>query len=57
MQLDNITIQDCIYMHQKKNQSVIANDGKAIGFTYDFCATNNYKEEIPTQTANPSGDE
>lgn len=47
MNLEAITIQDCIDMYDLKNQAVILNDGKVIGFT---------EKEIPTQTANPSGD-
>lgn len=47
MNLEVATIQDCIDMYDLKNQAVILNDGKVIGFT---------EKEIPTQTANPSGD-
>lgn len=47
MNLEVATIQECIYMYDLKNQEVILNDGKVIGFT---------EKEIPTQTANPSGD-
>lgn len=43
-----ITIQDCICNYNFKGQCAIINDGKVIGFQ---------QEEIPTQTANPSGDE
>lgn len=46
MNLEKVTIQDCIDMYDLKNQETIINDGKIIGFT----------EKIPTQTANPSGD-
>lgn len=42
------TIQSCIDLHEAGNITSILNDGKLIGFK---------KEEIPTQTANPSGDE
>lgn len=41
------TIQSCIDLHEAGNITSILNDGKLIGFK---------KEEIPTQTANPSGD-
>lgn len=47
MNLEVATIQDCIDMYDLKDQSVILNDGKVIGFV---------EKEIPTQTANPSGD-
>lgn len=47
MNLGLVTIQYCIDMYDLKNQAVILNDGKVIGFT---------EKEIPTQTANPSGD-
>lgn len=33
MNLEKVTIQDCIDMYDLKNQAVILNDGKAIGFT------------------------
>ena len=32
MELDNITIQDCIDMYNMKNMIAIINDGKVIGF-------------------------
>lgn len=48
MNLETVTTQDCIENHQFKGQCAILNDGKLIGFQ---------QEEIPTQTANPSGDE
>lgn len=32
MNKEIITIQDCIEMHEKKNQAVILNDGKVIDF-------------------------
>lgn len=41
------TIQDCIDKYEKEGMATIINDGKVIGFQ---------QEEIPTQTANPSGD-
>lgn len=46
MNLQTITISDCLDMYYMKGQVTIINDGKVIGF----------QEEIPTQTANPSGD-
>lgn len=33
MNLEVITIQDCLHMYEKKGQAVIINDGKVIGFT------------------------
>lgn len=47
MNLEKVTVQDCIDMYDLKNQETIINDGKVIGFT---------ERKIPTQTANPSGD-
>lgn len=47
MNLEKVTVQDCIDMCDMKNQAVVLNDRKVIGFT---------EKEIPTQTANPSGD-
>lgn len=47
MNLEVITVQDCVDMYDLKDQSTIINDGKIIGFK---------EKEIPTQTANPSGD-
>ena len=32
MELDNITIQDCIDMYNMKDMITICNDGKVIGF-------------------------
>ena len=32
MELDNITIQDCIDMYNMKNMIAIINDGKVVGF-------------------------
>lgn len=48
MVLQTLTIQDCLDNYRVKGQCAILNDGKLIGFQ---------QEEIPTQTANPSGDE
>lgn len=48
MNLETITIQDCLDNYNFKGQCAILNNGKLIGFQ---------QEEIPTQTANPSGDE
>ena len=42
----NLTIEDCLKMHEN-GISFVINDGNVIGFQ---------QEEIPTQTANPSGD-
>lgn len=33
MNLETITVQDCIDMYKKKRQAVIINDGKVKGFT------------------------
>lgn len=48
MNLETETIGDCLDNYNFKGQAAILNDGKIIGFK---------QEEIPTQTANPSGDE
>lgn len=32
MDMNQVTIQDCIDMQEYKNKSVIINDGKVIGF-------------------------
>ena len=48
LNLETVTAQDCIENYKFKDRIVILNDGKLIGFQ---------QEEIPTQTANPSGDE
>lgn len=48
MNLETVSLQDCLDNYNFKEQCVILNDGKLIGFQ---------QEEIPTQTANPSGDE
>lgn len=48
MNLETATIGDCLDNYKFKGRCAILNDGKLIGFQ---------KEEIPTQTANPSGDE
>ena len=47
MNLETITLQDCLDNYNFKGKCAIINDGKLIGF----------QEEIPTQTANPGGDE
>lgn len=47
MRLETVSIQDCIDIHDMKGQATVINDGKVMGFE---------KENIPTQTANPSGD-
>lgn len=48
MNLEKVTIQDCIENYKFKEQYSILNDGILVGFQ---------QEEIHTQTANPSGDE
>lgn len=48
MNLETVSLQDCLDNYNFKSQSAILNDGKLIGFQ---------QEEIPAQTANPSGDE
>lgn len=50
MNLDVVTVQDCIDMYNLKDHSTIINDGKVVGFK-------GKEKKIPTQTANPSGDE
>lgn len=47
MNLESLTLMDCI-LYSIQGLNAIINDGKLIGFE---------QEEIPTQTANPSGDE
>lgn len=47
MNPETATIEDCIENFRRKGRCAILNDGKLIGFE---------QEEIPTQTANPSGD-
>ena len=32
IELDNITIQDCVDMYKMKNMIAIINDGKVVGF-------------------------
>ena len=41
-----VEVMDCLDNYNFKGKCAIINDGKLIGF----------QEEIPTQTANPSGD-
>lgn len=48
MNLETASLQDCLDNYNFKDQCAILNNGKLIGFQ---------QEEIPTQTANPSGDE
>lgn len=48
MNLETATLQYCIDTYEIEGRTSILNDGKIIGFQ---------QEEIPTQTANPSGDE
>lgn len=48
MNKEKSTLQECIDIYKSEGKSSIINDGKLIGFQ---------QEEIPTQTANPSGDE
>ena len=47
MNLQTVSMQDCLDNYNFKGHAAILNDGKLIGFQ---------QEEIPTQTANPSGD-
>lgn len=42
-----MTLSDCIYMHLVYGKTTTINDGEIVGF----------EREIPTQTANPGGDE
>lgn len=46
MGIVNLTIDDCLKMYNR-GISVVISNGSVIGFQ---------QEEIPTQTANPSGD-
>lgn len=48
MNLHKATLQYCLDTYEIEGRMAILNDGKLIGFQ---------QEEIPTQTANPSGDE
>lgn len=48
MNLETVSLRDCLDNYNFKGQCAILNNGKLIGFQ---------QEEIPTQTANPSGDE
>lgn len=48
MNLHKETLQYCLDTYEIEGRMAILNDGKLIGFQ---------QEEIPTQTANPSGDE
>lgn len=47
LNLQTVSLEDCLDNYKFKDKRAIINDGKLIGFK---------KEEIPTQTANPSGD-
>ncbi len=38
MNKEKVTVQDCVEMQEMKNQSVILNDGKVVGFELE---TNN----------------
>lgn len=44
--MESVTLLDCL-LYAAQGLRAIINDGKVIGFE---------QEEIPTQTANPSGD-
>lgn len=46
MNTEAVTIEECIENYYRRGRGAILNDGKYEG----------YEEEIPTQTANPSGD-
>ena len=45
--MEAATVEDCLENYYRKKKISIINDGKLIGFE---------QEEIPTQAANPSGD-
>lgn len=47
MNIVNLTVEDCLNM-KSRGVAVLISNGNVIG---------TIKEEIPTQTANPSGDE
>lgn len=32
MNMENITVQDCIDMYEKKGQAAVINDGQVLGF-------------------------
>lgn len=48
MNLQKVTLQYCLDTYEIEGRKAIIIDGNLIGFQ---------QEEIPTQTANPSGDE
>lgn len=51
MNLQTVTLQDCLERYEKNGEWVVLNDGKVV------CFGKYRKRKIPTQTANPSGDE
>lgn len=55
MNLEKVTVQQCIDKYEKQKKVTILRDGKVKGFV-NISAIER-QEEIPTQTANPSGDE
>lgn len=55
MNLETVTVQKCIEKFEKQGKVTLIRDGKVKGFV-NISAIEK-KEEIPTQTANPSGDE
>lgn len=46
MNAKEVTVEECMDNYYRKGRGAILSDGKYEG----------YEEEIPTQTANPSGD-
>lgn len=52
MNLRNVTIQDCMEMHEMKGQGVIIHDGCICGFVHENNETEETTEiEYPCQTA------
>lgn len=54
MNLEKVTVQQCIDKYEKKKKITILRDGKVEGFVNISTIE---RQKIPTQTANPSGDE
>lgn len=54
MNLETVTVQKCIDKFEKQGKITLIRDGKVKGFV-NISAIDKQKE-IPTQTANPSGD-
>ena len=55
MNLEKMTVQQCIDKYENQKKVTILRDGKVKGFANISSIAR--QEEIPTQTANPTGDE